>query len=253
MRPLCARPLLLALALTASACTSASGSFGDVVYGPVTSAFAVADRHDLVVSRGTVVATRRPDADQKLTLFFTGASVQPNDDWRRLGYTRFNDVRRDLAENDALLIDGIPLIDVAPGAEFSVEWAGSGRSTGGAFDVAMAFRPTLVSTEGTTPIGEIGTAVLTISDADPRAGGFVNGSVILRREAADDQDEATAAGEVTISFQVSVVAERRGKANLGVARPIVVCAAERGPTRSAGCRDEEAEVELQASGLASEE
>jgi len=244
----------IALALSSSsACTNASGSFGDLLYAPVTSAFAVADRHDLVVSRGTVVATRRPDAEQTLTLFFTGAGVQPNDDWRRLGYTRLSDLRRDLAANDALLVDGVPLVDVVPGAEFSVEWAGSGRATGGAFDLAMALRPTLGATAGTTPIGEIGAATLTITDADARAGGFVNGSLVISRDAADDQDETTATGEVTIQFQLSVVAERRGKANLGVARPIVVCAAERGPTRSAGCRDEEAELELQASGLGSAE
>jgi hypothetical protein len=237
--------------LFASACLNAQGSFEELAWSPTASSFALADRHDLVVSRGTVVATRRAEGDQRLTLFFSGASVQANDHWRGYSFTRLLELRRELSTRDALLIDGVPLEDVAPGASFVLEWTGSGRITGQTFDAAMVIRPQVATTADSSPIGERSTITLTIDDADAKAGGFVSGTVEVTRARSDDQEDDVATGTVTLTFNVPVVAERRGKSNLAIARPILVCAAEKGPTRSAGCRDAEPEPELDPTSLQS--
>jgi hypothetical protein len=240
---------LLAWSCATSACMNVQGSFEDLVWNPTASSFALADRHDLVVSRGTIVATRRVENDQTLTLFFSGAAAQPNDDWRRYSFSRLLDLRRDLSMNDALLIDGIPLEDVRAGERFEIEWTGNGRSTDGVFDAAMVTRPQLSAS--TSPIGERSKIVVNINDADAKAGGFISGTVEVTRARSDSQEDDVNTGIVTITFSVPVVAERRGKSNLAIARPILVCAAEKGPTRSAGCRDADPEPVVDASGLAS--
>jgi hypothetical protein len=115
----------------------------------------------------------------------------------------------------------------------------------------MVMRPQLTSTSLSSPIGERSMVTVRIDDVDAKAGGFISGSIDVTRARSDDQEDDVATGTVTITFNVPVVAERRAKSNLAIARPILVCAAEKGPTRSAGCRDADPEPILDASGLES--
>jgi len=217
---------------------SVSGDFDGLGWSPTFTSFAVADRHELLELGGTLQATQRPDSQKRLTLLFSGALANPNEDWRWYRSQSLLSLRKDLATLDGLLLYDLPLAEVEPGAEF--ELALNTGTPGEPRDFKAAVLSNTNQAIATTD-QSFGTALemkLEIADADPRAHGYVAGTFELTRSRGEEQEGEVATGEVILTFQVPVVAERRGKANLAIARPIMVCAGEVGPTRASSCADE---------------
>lgn len=238
-----ALPLLLTATalLAAVGCdVSSSGDFNNVRFTPVGTVFAVADRHDLVASGGSLIAVKRSEEQQSLSLFLSGAVLNANEDWRQLTAERLLRMRKDLATLDGLLLSGIPMAAALAGDDVELRLVGSGREGEGTFDVAM-----VVELPGSEVVDEQGFGAdvnikVLFDDAvvEPR-GGQISARVEIKRERADFQTSGeVATGEVTLGFSAPIVPERIGKSNLSLAAPVMRCAAAAGPASAGRCRNE---------------
>ena len=231
----CGRTAWLALALLSlGGCNRSSGAFDGVPFVPLSTTFAVADRHDLVRVGSGLQASLKPESQRTLTLLFTGARVSERIEWRRLRASDLLELRRALATEDGLLLTGLSIAEAVAGARFQYRPLTDEEAP---FEIALVTRA--------DPFAEIdqsyGTDIeytLTIDDVTPEAGGTIVGSLDIQRSRGPGQgDGEVATGEVTLTFALPVVAERRGKSNLSLAIPIMRCAAQAGATRAAACRD----------------
>ena len=98
----------------ASGCNQPTGDFDGVAWAPMTTQFAVADRHQIIESQGVLQATQRPEAAQSMTLLLTGALANPHFEWRRSTSRTLLTLRQDLATTDGLLLYDIPLSALTP-------------------------------------------------------------------------------------------------------------------------------------------
>jgi hypothetical protein len=223
--------------LTLAGCNQPAGDFDGVQWAPMTMQFAVADRHQITESRGSLVATQRPDAAKSLTILLSGALANPHFEWRRSTSDTLLTLRQDLATTDGLLLYDIPLSALDAGAELSRH-----ENTGEAdeprdFEAAIVVQGDVVTASEDRGFGNDLEITLSIDDIDPNAFGFVRGSLELKRGRGEEQSGDVATGSVSVPLNLPVVAERRGKANLAIAAPIMRCAAEKGPARAATCVD----------------
>jgi hypothetical protein len=229
---------LLVAALGALAgCNQPVGDFDGVTYAPVTTQFAVADRHQLIERQGRLEAVQRPDAAKTVTLLLTGALANPHFDWRRSTSRTLLTLRQDLATTDGLLLYDIPLSALTAGAELSrfenTGEPGEPRD----FEAAIVIQGDVVTSSDDQGFGNDLEMTLRIDDVDPNAFGFLRGTFELKRGRGEDQSGEVATGDVSVPLNLPVVAERRGKANLAIAAPIMRCAADKGPARAATCLD----------------
>lgn len=249
MRPAPLTSVGLALLALAAGCGfSAEGDFEGVPFSPGSLVFGVADRHDLLRTGGSLIAVRRGDEQQRLTLVFSAASAPTDEDWRLWPADRLLSFKKELAVTDGLLLSGIPLTRAKPGESLEVVLDESGRRGRGAFQAELvAGLPTSerVAEQG---LGS-DVSVKILFDAvtvEPRSGS-VSGRVEIKRARGEEQGGEVATGEVTLHFTAPLVRERLGKANLTVLEPVMRCAAEMGPVRAGLCRDEPADRFLDAS------
>ena len=243
--------LVATLAVSLGGCFSSTGDFDGLSFAPGRTAFAIADRHTLVERSGRVVATRRPDAQMSLVLFFSSAWASANDEWRRLPADRLTDLRKTFATTDGLLIEGLPLGDVTAGATFEVR---PPSETDPDDDGAADFRPHLVVDPGALAasgrgLGSDVSYTLNIDSISLDPGGVVAGALEIKRDRGADQTGDLATGTVTLTFQVPFAAERRAKSNLSIAGPIFRCAAAVGPSQAGACRNQSPDRYLDATGV----
>jgi len=241
--------LLFASVVASFGCVRATGDYDGIGFAPTATAFAVADRHDLEARNGTVIALLRPESERRLTLVFTGAEADPNDDWQRLPIGRLLELKRRLATRDGVLVTGLRLDEVKAGAEFPVAIAAPGAYAADTFAVGVVVDADVALAREERGLGSKIDFKLIIDDADPKAGGFIEGRLELTRNRAVNQSGLVATGEVAVDFRIPVVAERLGKANLAHLLPIMRCAAMAGPVAGAACHDEPPLPYLDATGL----
>jgi len=246
-------PLVLAFGL--GGCdVSSTGDFNNVRFIPVGTVFAVADRHDLVASGGSLIAVKRSDQQQRLHLFLSGAVTNPDDDWRQLTAEHLLRLRKDVATSDGLLLSNIPMAAALAGDDVELRLVGEGRSGEGAFAVAMVVE--LPDNEVVREQGfgaDVNIKVL-FDDVlvEPR-GGHISARVEIKRERADFQPEGeVATGEVTLGFTAPLVPERLGKSNLSLVAPVMRCAAAAGPSSAGRCRNEPPDPFVGATGTLTE-
>lgn len=218
-------------------CNQPVGDFDGVAWAPVTTQFAVADRHQIVASSSGLVATQRPDGQKSLTILLTGALANPHFEWRRSTSRTLLTLRQDLATTDGLLLYDVPLSALEAGAELSRHENTGEPDEPREFEAAIVVEGDVVTADQDRGFGDDLEMTLRIDEVDPNAFGFVRGSFELKRGRSEGQDGEVATGDVTVPLNLPVVAERRGKANLAVAAPILRCAADKGPARAAACVD----------------
>lgn len=224
------------------------GDFGGVPFLPTPTAFAVADRHDLLGAGGTRIAVRRAEEAMLLDLVLTGADAPYDEEWRRYPAARLLSLKKDLATLDGVHVRGLPLSLVESGKNVEAR-IGPGGAVEGDFDVSL-----VVALPDDEAVAEKGLGadinVKLLFDAveiTPR-GGFVAGRLEVKRARAEGQDGAVATGEVTVRFDAPLAPERLGKSNLSLLTPVMACAAEAGPVRAGGCRNEPPLPYVDASG-----
>lgn len=233
------RALALALvAMLLAGCVQVAGTFDDIPWSPTVTRFAVADRHTFVEVNGSLQAVQRPDPQKTVTLLFTSAWANPDEEWRRYDIDALHVLRRDLATTDGLLLWDLPASALEPGAELRTHVNTGLADEPRDFSAAVVVSADVALTETSQGLGNALEMTLLVDEADPRAHGFITGSFELKRSRGADQEGEIATGAVTLGFSIPVVAERRGKANLALAVPVMACAAERGPSRAASCVSE---------------
>lgn len=244
---------LLALALAvlgvAAGCgTSVEGDFDGVPFLPAPTAFAVADRHDLVGTGGTVIAVRRADENMRLDLILTGAALAPDEDWRRYPAERLLSMKKDLATLDGVHVKGIPLSRALALEDVEAHIAPDG-AVAGDFDVSLVVElpeDERVSLQGLGADVHVKVVFDTV-EVTPR-GGVITGLLEVKRARAEGQEGEVATGEVTARFTAPLAPERLGKSNLSLLAPVMACAAAAGPVRAGACRDEPPLPYVDASG-----
>lgn len=243
--------LLLCACVAASGCGAvAGGDFDGVPFAPTATSFAVLDRHDFLVSDGSVQAVRRSDAGMKLHLFLTGASLEPEEHWASLPAARVLDTKHRLSTTDGLVITDVPLARALAGESLEIELSDEGATGTGAFDAALVVGTDSAEALGPRGFGDLVSVRLELESIDaPARGGFVIGRLEVKRARAPGQSGELATGEVTIDLRLPAVPERLGEANLALARPVMACAAQRGPDRAGGCRDVEADPYVDETGV----
>lgn len=225
----------LAFALGLTACQMPEGDFDGIEWTPLSTQFAVADRHQIIEVQGALQATQRPHSAQSLTLLLTDAGANPHLEWRRSTSRTLLTLRQDLATTDGLLLYNIPLSLLTAGAELR-RYENTGETDEPRdFDAAIVVRHEADTADERQGLGDDLEMTLTIDEVDAEPFGFVNGRFELKRGRSEDQSGEVATGNVSLSFQLPVVAERRGKANLAIATPIMGCAAEKGPAQAGTC------------------
>lgn len=250
-----AAPRALALGILAAGAgcgTDVDGDFDGVAFVPAPTAFAVADRHDLVRSGGSYLAVRRADENMRLDLVLTGASVSPEEEWRRYPADRLLSLKKELATLDGVHVRGVPLTRVAAGEDVELrldEQQGDGQ---GDFEVSLVAGLPPDEEVAEQGLGSDVNVKLLFDSAEitPR-GGHVAGRLEIKRARAEGQNGEVATGEVTITFTAPIVPERLGKSNLSLLTPVMRCAAAAGPVRAGVCRDEPPLPYVDASGTLS--
>lgn len=234
-------PLAALLFVGLAGCgVSSAGDFDGVPFAPTGTAFAVADRHELIGSGGSLLAVKRSDTAQRLHIFLSEAVLNPGEDWRRLTAERLLNLKKDVATQDGLLLTDIPLAAALAGEDVELTLDATGRRGEGDFRAEMVVglpRDELVAEQG---FGADVSVKVLFDDVvvEPRSG-HVGVRVEIKRERADDQPEGqVATGEVTLTFTAPLVPERMGKSNLTIVAPVMRCAATAGPTAAGRCRDE---------------
>lgn len=229
---------LAALLAVGGACgTSVQGDFDGVSFVPAPTAFAVADRHDLLGTGGTMLAVRRAEENMRLDIVLTAAVVTPDEEWRRYPAERLLSLKKDLATLDGVHIRGVPLSRVVEGKNVQARIARDG-SVEGDFDVSLVVAlpdDEAVALQGLGADVNVKLIFDTL-DITPR-GGSIGGTLEVKRARAEGQDGNVATGEVTVRFSAPLVPERLGKSNLSLLTPVMACAAEAGPVRAGGCRN----------------
>lgn len=236
------------IALFASACDfSSEGDFDGVGFAPGATVFAVHDRHTFLTAGGETTAIRRPDNELGLTLLLSDVSLDPRAEWRRYRASRLLEIKKDLAVKDGLLIENLPLSELAVGDDVEFQFLTNARKIERPAANAP-FDRTRISIVSALPgadapveqgFGEAITLQLTLDTIDVGPSrGTVAGRIDLKRDRAEGQEGEIATGQVTLRFVAPIVNERVGKANLAHLAPVMRCAAERGPSRAGGCRDE---------------
>ena len=215
------------------------GDFEGVPFTPDGTIMAVADRHDLLVRDGAVIAAKKNSAAQTLHVLLTAAWLDASRDWRAMTADEQLELKRELATEDGLLLMNLPLSALEQGDKLKAE-VRRGASSGD-FDVAVAQRlPEAASVEAQGLGGRLSISVEAESlEVEPR-GGSLNAVIEVKRDREAGQDGDVATGMVTLRFSTPLLPERLTEANLSVAGPVLVCMQERGPAYGAGCRDEDA-------------
>ena len=230
-------------------CVMSFGDFDGIVFWPTTSSFALADRNDLIRSNNSLVPTGRADDEKKMTLYFSGASVDIEEEWRHFSTETLLQLKKDLALKDGLLWENLPLNEVVSGAQFEKQLDATGRVSEEDSNAYMVLGPPSSAEVEAQGFGNLVELLLQIDDANTRPGGEVVGTLEIKRGRGEGQDGEVATGEVTLQFRVPVIGERLGKSNLSLASPIMRCAAREGPTGAGNCRHEPPEGYLGATGL----
>lgn len=241
--------LAVALAALGGGCgTSVEGDFDGVPFLPAPTAFAIADRHDLLGAGGTAIAVRRSDENMRLDLVLTGAVVPPEDDWRHYPAARLLSLKKDLATLDGVHVKGIPLARALAFDDVEAHIAPDGTVTGD-FDVSLVValpEDERISSQGLGTEVDVKVVFQSV-EVTPR-GGLVAGLLEVKRARAEGQQGEVATGEVTARFAAPLLPERLGKSNLSLLAPVMACAAAVGPVRAGGCRDEPPLPYVDASG-----
>ncbi len=230
---------------------SSTGDFDGVAFRPGATVFAVHDRHTFQTAGGETVAIRRPDADLGVTLVFTDVSLDPNAEWRRYRASHLLEIKKDLAVKDGLLIENLPLSELSVGDDVEFTFDGNTRALAQPA-TNTPFGQTRISIVSALPEGDVAndqgfgsalTMQLTFDTLDVGPSrGTVAGRIDIKRDRGEGQEGEVATGQVTLQFTAAVENERVGKANLAHLAPVMRCAAERGPSRAGGCRDEAPEA-----------
>lgn len=240
---------VLALVVAGGACgTSVQGDFDGVTFVPAPTAFAVADRHDLLGTGGTMIAVRRADENMRLDLVLTGAVAAADEEWRRYPAERLLSLKKDLATLDGVHVKGIPLARALDHDDVEARLLPDGTVEGD-FDVSLVVA--LPDDEAVQQQGlgaDVNVKVIFDHvEVTPR-GGVIVGQLEVKRARAEGQEGEVATGEVTASFTAPIAPERLGKSNLSLLAPVMACAASAGPVRAGACRDEPPLPYVDASG-----
>lgn len=164
--------------------TNVEGDFQGVAFIPAPSAFAVADRHDLVASGGSYLAVRRADENMRLDLVLTGATVVADEEWRRYPADRLLSLKKELATRDGIHLRGIPLSRVAAGEELELHLDDRSGSGQGDFQVSLVVGlPPAEEVEAQGLGAEVDLKLLIDSAEVTPHGGHVAGRVEMQRDA----------------------------------------------------------------------
>jgi hypothetical protein len=224
------------------------GDFEGVSFTPDGTVLAVADRHDLLVREGAVIAARKNSAAQRMHVLLTAAWLDASRDWRAMTADEQLELKRELATEDGLLLMNLPLPALEDRDPQKAE-VRRGQSSGD-FDVAVV--QGMPDDEAVAEQGLGGRLTVTVEvdslAVEPR-GGSVGMKVEVKRDREAGQDGAVATGAVTLQFFAPLLNERLTEANLSVAAPVLFCMQERGPESSAGCRAKDAWPIVDETGL----
>lgn len=235
-------------ALSGCGPVAVTGDFDGVGFFADRTAVALLDRHDLSLVGGELIAVQRPEASQSLTLVLTGAVAPDADEWRRLPADRLLGFKKELATKDGVYLEGIPLADVEAGAHVELALDESGRTGDGAFSARLVVG---LPDEGAVREQGLGATVnvkVLFDEVRLEPGGQVSGEVEVKRSRSEGQSGEVATGEVVLRFLATLLPERVGKSNLSLVRPVMACAAEKGPVRAGTCRDEPPDPIVDATG-----
>lgn len=238
--------LVLLSLLGACGPVATSGDFDGVRFAPDRLVLAVADRHDIVESGGSLLAVQRAEERQTLTLALSGAPADPLEEWRRLPADQRLFLKKELATKDGVLLRGIPFSAAKPGENLEVKLSEDGRTGTGAFEAFLVVGLPLAEQVASQSLGADVNVKVLFDDVSIGPSGYVSGRIEVKRARADGQEGEVATGEVTISFSAPLVPERLGKANLALLAPVMACAAAVGPSRAGICRDEPQEPVVDA-------
>jgi hypothetical protein len=241
---------LLALLAGAGCGVSSSGDFDGVPFAPSTTAFAVADRHDLIGSGGSLIAVKRSETQQRLHVFLSAAALDAGVDWRHLTAERLLNLKKEVATVDGLLLTDLPVQAALAGEDLEVTLDETGRRGAGDFGVEMVVGLPSDELVAEQSFGADVSVKVLFDDVvvEPR-GGHVGARVEIKRERAEDQPEGeVATGEVTLTFTAPIAPERMSKSNLSLIAPVMRCAAEAGPAAAGRCRDEPPDPFVDATG-----
>ena len=169
-------PLALALLLQ-TGCVFSFGDFDGILFLPVTSSFAVADRNDLVRSNNSLVPTGRSEEEKTLTLYMSAASVDIEQEWRHLSTETLLQLKKDLALQDGVLWENLPLSMIVAGAQFEKQLDETGRVSEEGSSAYMVLGPPSSTEVEEQGFGNLVELLLTIDDATTRPGGEIVGSL----------------------------------------------------------------------------
>jgi len=227
-----ARAGILGVCTAALACAPVEGTFDEVAYNPRGLEFAVADRHTILRIDGQNIASRRPEGQISLSVFFSATrGANPNDAWRRYNANALSDIRRQLATRDGLLLTGISAERAATFMPLSATLEGGEQR--GDFDFYVAAGDALEQSQ--RGLGDTIEVTVSFTRADDRVDGRIEGEVFIDRRAGDDQPADVNTGTVSFPFSLPLSPERLTKQNLAIAAPVLRCAAQNGPSRSSAC------------------
>lgn len=226
------------LALVGCGPVRVEGNFEGVPFLADGVALAVVDAFERVGSGERTRTEPRPDEAQTFSLLLSGAHVDPARQWSRLPSEERLDLALALATRAGVLLEEIPLAAARAGDTLDLVLDAAGRQGAGAFRASLVAGTPDPEQTYAQGLGAAVTLELRLAEGALEPGALARGSLEIKRERAPTQAEGeVATGAVMLHFEARVLAEPLGEANLDFARPVLTCAAARGPVRAGGCID----------------